>query len=134
MLVDHCQPALKQTIAIVADESDGAVIVHCTLGKDRTGVIIALLLSAVGVPDAVVVEDYTLTGEYVEPLLPTLREQALKTGRDMDVYEKMLVTDAAAMARFLQYVHDEYGGASEYLRRIGITDAQLTALRARLVL
>jgi protein-tyrosine phosphatase len=134
MLVDHCQPALKQTIGIFADEADGAVLVHCTLGKDRTGVIIALLLSAAGVPDEIIVEDYALTDEYVKPLLPTLREQARQSGRDMDLYEKMLVTDAASMASILQHVRSQYGSTADYLIAIGITAGQLAALQTRLVI
>ena len=133
MLVDHCQPTLKQAISLVADETDGAVIVHCTLGKDRTGVITALLLSAVGVADETIVEDYALTGECVKGLLPELREQALIDGRDPVTYERMLATDPANIATFLKYVRDKYGSTHDYLRQIGITDSQLAALRARLV-
>jgi protein-tyrosine phosphatase len=60
------QPRFAGVFAALAHAADGATIVHCTAGKDRTGVAIALVLSVLGVPRDVIVEDYVLTNQAVD--------------------------------------------------------------------
>src|SRR3954469_22339556 len=51
----------------------GPVIVHCAAGKDRTGVVVALALAAVGVPREAILADFLATGERIGPLMARLR-------------------------------------------------------------
>lgn len=126
---------LARLVAASVDDSPTAVLVHCTAGKDRTGVGVALVLEAVGAERAAVVADYAssqanLAGPWADrmramiagmgvPLTPTI--DALVTG-----------TPAEAIEYALAWV-DEQGGAADYLRSGGLTEHELTALRARLV-
>ena len=64
-------------------EAQGAALVHCAAGKDRTGVVIALALTAVGVPSDEVVADYVATGERIELILDRLRSSPTYAG-DVD--------------------------------------------------
>jgi len=115
--------------------ADGAVLVHCTAGKDRTGVAVALLLDAVGVERDAVVADYersgeNLAGEWSERML------GMVAGMGVPLTEQIvtLVTRAPAEAVLaaLDWVEDNHGSAAGYLRSGGLTDAELVLLRARL--
>ncbi|MCQ1856410.1 tyrosine-protein phosphatase, partial [Neorhizobium galegae] len=78
--IDNCQPAIAKVLKTIADAPDGAVLFHCTAGKDRTGVISALLLANADVDEATIVEDYALTATISGPLIARLRERALGRG------------------------------------------------------
>jgi len=125
---------VARLIAGADDSASSGVLVHCTAGKDRTGVATALMLDAAGVRREAVVADYAqseqnLAGPWADgmihmitsmgvPLTPKLR--TLATGTPPAAIEQALAwTDAA-------------GGAAEYLRSGGLTDAELTALRRRI--
>lgn len=59
--------AYSHVIQHIIDNPDSAILVHCTAGKDRTGVICAVILSFCGVEDSVIAEEYTLTEQGLEP-------------------------------------------------------------------
>src|SRR5258708_2003850 len=114
-------------------ESDGAAIVHCAAGKDRTGVVVALALSAVGVPAEEVVADYALTDERIEAILRRLMgsrtyEGDLK-GSEIDRHRPRSET----MKALLEQVEARYGGVTQWLADHGFGEADLKRLRARLV-
>ena len=114
-------------------DSPAVTAFHCFAGKDRTGMVSALLLGAVGVPDTVIADDFALTDAGIAHVVPLWRATALKSGEDMDAFERGVVTKAESMLELLKHIRQTYGGAAEYLRSIGITDEQLTRLRARFV-
>jgi protein-tyrosine phosphatase len=115
--------------------TDGATVVHCAAGKDRTGVVVALALAEVGVERDAIVEDYALSGERIEAIitrLSTRRTYAsdLDAGNvNFDRHKPRAVT----MARLLDAVDEFYGGVPAWLRTHGWTDADDAALRAKLL-
>lgn len=113
--------------------TDGATIVHCAAGKDRTGVIVALALSEVGVTREAIVEDYAMSSERIELILARLRASGTyKTdlaGKDAD----KLRTRPETMERLLGSLDEDAGGVPVWLRAQGWTDADATALRSRLL-
>jgi protein-tyrosine phosphatase len=106
--------------------AEGAVVFHCTAGKDRTGVAAALLLLALGVPMDAVRRDYLLTNELYRPPLPARSPFAPDVLRVLwGVRDDFL--DAA-----LQAIDDRHGGVQRYLReRVGLSEAALEALARR---
>jgi protein-tyrosine phosphatase len=108
-------------------------IVHCTAGKDRTGIVIALALSAVGVPDEVIIEDYALTATYATPLLIKLEKLAHKSGVDVEWNRRMLACNPRDMSQTLKHVNNRYGGAEAYLLHNGVLLEQIEWLYASLV-
>jgi protein-tyrosine phosphatase len=110
-------------------------LVHCTVGKDRTGVTVALALAAVGADREAIVADYALT----ESQLPPERSQRiaayLRSQHPEAVHAVALATQSPApvMRALLERVDRRWGSAADYLRSNGMTEAELTALREALV-
>lgn len=112
-------------------EADGPVVVHCLAGKDRTGIVSALLLAAAGVPDDLVAADYALS----EPNMQRLFGEWVAASRDEGEHRlrsRLIMAPAAAMAAVLQWLRTSAGGVEEYLRGAGVGEAELRRLRARL--
>ena len=73
LLLDRCQDALRGIINEIANPASGPVLIHCTAGKDRTGLVVALLLALAGVPTATIAADYAASFGYLTPLLAEMR-------------------------------------------------------------
>jgi protein-tyrosine phosphatase len=113
--------------------SPGATVVHCAAGKDRTGVVVALTLSEVGVQRTAIVADYADSAERFEQVIARLR--ATRTYAD-DLESEPIEEHrprAETMQRLLDLVDSEYGGPSAWLRANGWTDADAAALRHKLL-
>ena len=112
---------------------DGAAVVHCAAGKDRTGVVSALGLATVGVPHPAIVADYAATGERLGPLLARLRSSPTYAedmrGRPDESHRPRPET----MRRFLAVLDERHGGAPGWLDAHGFGDEDRAALRERLV-
>jgi protein tyrosine/serine phosphatase len=106
--------------------SRAPALAHCAAGKDRTGVLVALVLDAVGVERDAVVADYALSAVNVEALF---RRWTTRTGPDMPADLAPHTPRAAVMEQVLAHLDEEYGGAAGWLRANGLTDEELTALR-----
>lgn len=112
--------------------ADGAVLVHCAAGKDRTGVVVALALDAAGVDREAIVDDYLATRERIEAILarlissPTYRAEL--EGDDASAHAPIPGT----MERVLELVDDRFGGSAAWLSAHGFQDADVERLRRRL--
>jgi protein-tyrosine phosphatase len=115
--------------------SDGATVVHCAAGKDRTGVVIAFALAEVGVERQAIVDDYALSGERIDAILDRLssrRTYATDLGGaevDADRHKPR----AATMQRLLDAMDEFHGGIPAWLRANGWTERDAGALRAKLL-
>lgn len=116
----------------VADCPGGALF-HCTAGKDRTGLIAALLLSLSGVSDDDVIQDYMLTADRLGPLLKTIEKTAQTFNLSKADYLPMLECNASTMIKTLEWLDLGFNGAEGYVRSHGFTDDDLKHLRSRLV-
>ena len=144
---DHGQPTIVQActwmldqrpelfaaaVKAIADEPDGAVVVHCHGGKDRTGMVVALALSIAGVPEEEIVADYFLTQQRLAAWL----EEQLAEEPDTSQHPEMIEfrdTRAESIVAILRHLDEKYGGPEAYLRHGGLTAEDLAKLRARLV-
>lgn len=132
-LLEQSGERLVEAIRIIA--AGAGTLVHCTVGKDRTGVTVALALSAVGADREAVIADYALT----ESQLPAQRSQRiaayLRSQHPEAVNAVALATQSPApvMRRLLEQVDERWGSAAGYLRANGMTEEELSALRQALV-
>lgn len=129
-LDDRADSVLEALRTIAA--SDGATIVHCAAGKDRTGVVIAFALAEVGVLRSAIVADYARSAERIEAIFARLRAShtyAHDLTDEVDNHRPRAVT----MERLLDAVDDIHGGVPAWLRTHGWSDADAAALRRKLL-
>ncbi|WP_227980563.1 tyrosine-protein phosphatase [Nocardia spumae] len=119
-------------VRLVADPDRQAVVFHCAAGKDRTGVLAAVLLDAVGVAPEVIAADYVLTNERMARVRNRLDALGSYTGLP-PADTGILAVDPAVMLNFLGALRRDHGGAARWLLEHGLTGAQLAMLRAALV-
>ena len=105
----------------VLDEG-GPLVFHCTAGKDRTGFAAALLLTALGVPRPVIMQDYLLTNAYYK------RPAVSSTEAPMEVLQVLWRVQEEFLDVALDALDADYGGVDGYLAKLGVHEAQ----RARL--
>jgi len=111
---------------------DGAVVVHCAAGKDRTGIVCAFALEAAGAERDAVVADYAATGDRLEPLVARLAANPTYA-RDMDHRNPDTHRPRPeTMARILAIVDRDHGSVAGWLAAHGLADDELAALRRRL--
>ncbi|MER1996345.1 MAG: tyrosine-protein phosphatase [Arthrobacter sp.] len=133
-MLEHAAADFAATARAVAS-TDGAVLIHCSAGKDRTGVAAALLLDAAGAARDAVVADYQrseqqLGGEWSGRML------GIVAGMGIPLSDEVLTlitrAPAEAIGAALDWVEETHGSSAAYLRSGGLTGAELNRLRARL--
>jgi protein-tyrosine phosphatase len=113
--------------------AEGASLVHCAAGKDRTGTIVALALRLAGADRQAVIDDYAATSERIELILkklassPTYRDNVI--GRPVSSQD----TFPETMQLFLEYIDSEHGSVEAMLAKIGWTEADTAAIRRKLL-
>ncbi len=110
-------------------------LIHCTAGKDRTGIGVALLLSTLGVDEETILDDYELSAVvYSDEQIAKLRTKLEGTGIDVERYRAIFGAPREAMAAFLENLRGRYGSAEGYLyEEAGVDVEALAELRYRLV-
>jgi protein-tyrosine phosphatase len=103
-MLDHNRNRIARAFRALASAPEGAVVVHCRAGRDRTGGLVAIVLQIAGVAADAIVADYALTAG----------------------------ADPVAMRNTLDHLQDRYGGAARYLENAGVSAAELARVRRRL--
>jgi protein-tyrosine phosphatase len=132
-MLDDAMPQIAGALEVLAAPEARPAVFHCTAGKDRTGLLSALVLSLLGVPEETVVADYALSGEAMERLRAKL---ILKypDGKDViaDISE-VFSADPANMIGLFAHLRQRYGSVAGYAERAGVPDEVVTRLRAALL-
>lgn len=132
-ILDNCQTRIAAVMRTFLAEGGTPALVHCSAGKDRTGVISALMLALAGVDDETIAHDYALTGYYLKPKFDRYRQKAAASGRDMEAFELLLLSEPRTMLDTLQYLQEVYRGVAVYLSQIGLTDREIDQLRSKIL-
>lgn len=118
-------------IAAFVTAPPGAVVVHCSAGKDRTGIFVALALRVAGVNLDDIAADYALTTECLRERhateLTAISEAAARTAR-----RNKQLSEPETIVKTLNHVEERYGSAAAYLTSHGLSPALCAALRSRL--
>ena len=113
--------------------SEGATIVHCAAGKDRTGTVVALALAEVGVSRAAIVADYAASAERMTQIFDRLRRSHTYAADLGDEDVDKHTPRAVSMQRLLDAMDAELGGVQTWLRAHGWKDDDAAALRRQLL-
>ncbi|WP_448255999.1 tyrosine-protein phosphatase [Microbacterium aurum] len=125
---------LGTALRVVADSRRHPVLVHCSAGKDRTGIVVALLLETLGVERSLVVEDFQLTGVFRPNRVDHYRDRFAALGVDPERVRAMFETPPEALEQALAHLDERYGSASGYLAiRAGVDDDVQERLRDALL-
>ena len=131
VLEEH-RAKLAEAVAAVGHAAPGGVVVHCHAGKDRTGLVTALLLRLAGVPIDEVSLDYAQSEQH----LAVRNKEWIAEGADeaeRDWRRLVTSTPAEGMRGVIEEIDRRYGDVASYLRAGGAADADLDAARARLL-
>jgi protein-tyrosine phosphatase len=107
-------------IRAIADAPSAPILVHCQAGKDRTGVVVALVLRLAGVGIDLIADDYAISGVQLAEMLARDRLAAVDRGMDAERVERLFTVRREAMAETMDCVDAEHGGAARLLRSIGV--------------
>lgn len=134
-MVDFGGDTVRTVLARLASADAYPAVFFCMAGKDRTGVLAAVLLALLGVSDDDIVRDFELSGDEVVALVEYLRtREDFENHPMMNQPEELLRAPRAAMEIFLADVRSEFGGIPGWVRGLGVPDETVVALRARLVI
>ena len=133
-MIDECGQTIAAAIKLLCAGDAFPALVHCSAGKDRTGIVIALILAVLGVPDEVIAADYALSAVYLDPeLTPAIGQLRASTGLGDELTGALLASPPELILAVLDRVRASAGSAEGYLRAHGLTDAALTSLRDALI-
>ncbi|KAL4904168.1 hypothetical protein BDW74DRAFT_168590 [Aspergillus multicolor] len=121
-LLTEGHETIGNILALIRDNPSDVFLVHCAMGKDRTGVVFAVLLSLAGVPDDVIAEEYSRSESALEASLPEIAaaiKKAMPTVTDTEAEWRakiVIQTRKEAMLLMLQMVTEQLSGMKEYLK------------------
>jgi protein-tyrosine phosphatase len=131
IFLEHFRANVAAAIRAVANAPDGAVVVHCHGGKDRTGMVSAFLLRLAGVPIEEIAVDYALSEQRLRPRHDEWFAGAADEA-ELARLHRIAATPAESMIAVLEELERRYGSVAGYLTAGGATDEELQRARARL--
>ena len=132
-MVSEGGPVLTEAIGVLASGGSLPAVMHCSAGKDRTGVLSALVLAFLGVPDESIIEDYALSAAAMERLLERLMAEYPEAADQVAKYAPAILhVVPETMEQFLASLLLEYGSYDELAATLGVVEA-IDRLRATVV-
>lgn len=132
-MLDQGADKFAQAIATLSLPGNGPTVFHCAAGKDRTGILAALVLGGLGVDHEVIAQDFGLTRHSMERMRTWLGVNNPEALDDMNRRPKhMFGAHPDAMRQILADIDATHGGVRGYLSSIGIGDAVMADLAARI--
>ena len=121
--LDHCKPHFKASFELMTQYLEAPFLFHCSAGKDRTGMIAALLLDLVKVDRELIIANYT---ESVRNLGPLIEKFAQENDPKLRAF---LSSNRIDIEPFLKNLENQYGGSEGYLQVIGLSEKNIEDLR-----
>ncbi len=131
-MAEFAKEPIARVVSTLA-HSDAPAVYHCAAGKDRTGVISAILLGLLDVHDEVIVTDYAASHDQLDSIIDRL----MQTEGYQQMFEQLppdtLHAEPATMVSLLERLRQKYGGMVGYAHEIGVSEQAIERLRVRLL-
>jgi protein-tyrosine phosphatase len=124
---------ISGALKVLVDEGSLPAVVHCTAGKDRTGVVVAVLLSLLGVPDETIVDDYVRSAEAMTQLRAKLIARYPEGRETIESADEMFAARPEYMWGLLEDLRAEYGSIGGYAEAAGIGHETVAELQGALL-
>lgn len=122
-MIDNCKDNIKQIFDYIGERiSYGGILYNCVLGRDRTGVISALLMLLCGVSDLDVIADYIVSSVYLKPFATSY-----------NLVTEQISANADEIENFLNYLKNQYSGAEDYLLSINVSPEIIEKIRGNFI-
>ncbi|KAH6915078.1 protein-tyrosine phosphatase-like protein [Coprinopsis sp. MPI-PUGE-AT-0042] len=136
-IMDHGGSSFGTILRHIRDHPLQGCVFHCTAGKDRTGLLAAIILKLVGVEDEQVAQDYALTRVGREParemIMQRLSQEPLFASNN-EAALNMFTCRHETMIAFLKHMEEAYGGAENYVKHyVGLSDEDIETVKRNLL-
>jgi protein-tyrosine phosphatase len=132
-IIDQFQDSVAAVMQTIATAPDGGVLVHCAIGKDRTGMTCAMLLDLASVERETIGLDYALTHECLTPERDDWLENGPGEREEREQFILKHMPRSEVIVAVLEHLDQRHGGTEEYLAAGGVADQELDRLRQRLI-
>jgi len=126
-------PRIVEALEVIADPQNHPMVFHCAVGKDRTGMLAGVLLSVPGVEDKDIIEDYTLSGPYMEVLRNRITNDPQAPADVKTMPDFFWKASPESMSLFLSTLRSEYGSIVGYLKAQGADSSLIARLEKALL-
>ncbi|KAF9567361.1 hypothetical protein CPC08DRAFT_681195 [Agrocybe pediades] len=137
-ILDHGGHAFGAILRHVKDKPNESRLFHCTAGKDRTGIMAAILLKLAGVDDESICQDYALTRIGREPAREKIMQRLSKEplfASNNEAALNMFTCRQETMEAFLKHFDSKYGGATGYIKDyVGLSDEDIAAIQNNILI
>lgn len=127
--IENYKENYAKALKAIADAKKGCVLFNCYFGKDRTGLLAALLLSIAGVAPEDIIADYQVSYTYILPYIE--KEKNNPDGTMWETNEENFYSNPELMASVLNFINKKYGSVLGYVKSIGIDDETIEKIRNR---
>jgi protein-tyrosine phosphatase len=132
-MLDLATPQIVGALTALAAPEARPAVFHCTAGKDRTGLLSALVLSLLGVPEETVVADYALSGAAMARLREKLKVKYPDGTLFIDDSDAIFSADPAHMVALFAHLRRRYGTVADYAAEVGVPADVIARLREALL-
>jgi len=119
-ILNYSGPNIVKILRLISHSHNHPIMIHCSSGKDRTGLICALILACCGVDDKTIVENYHLSDQYLDPI----RDIIIEENRHKGLCDTFDQTPRIVMEATLEYIGKTWGSIHKYLESIGFSWAE----------
>ncbi len=130
---DYVKPLYREFFSVLLELREGAVLWHCSAGKDRAGLVSLLVMTALGVPRELIILDYMMTENFTAKDLRKVRAKIrlfIRDKRKKDCLNVLLSVDESFLTQLFEIMDAEYGGGEGYLRSfIGLPPEEILRMR-----
>jgi len=128
-IAERAAGRIGAVLRILAERQAHPVIVHCTAGKDRTGVLVAVLLGVLGVDDETIVTDYTLSARAMSTLRRRLADRHPEAREQIEQAAELFSAEPSNISSLLDELRRRHGSIEGYARAAGVSDPEMEELR-----